>query len=121
VKPTQFLQKVTFSGLTPLVLFGAIGLDFNRPGYLTFWNPIDLIPVSSWGNCPSNETLTVGVPPWLQSGLSQKSTIDQWKRRLGEPVCKEEDQYTWKIPGGFYLKIWVDPGGNVTKYIFLRA
>lgn len=99
-----------------ILLCTAIFLDLQKPGYMTFANPTDLLPKQ----CNKAQTFTIPNLPGLKIGLSKTSTLEIWSRRLGKPTCFQGDNPLWEVPGAFYLSLQVDQNGIVTGYQFHR-
>jgi hypothetical protein len=112
----MIVTRVLQSKKTLIALVAIAFLDLQKPGYMTFANPHDLFPKE----CKVAQTFTVPNLPWLQTGLSKSSTMEQWKRKLGRPTCYQGDTPLWLIPGAFYLKLDVNKNGAVTSYSFYR-
>jgi hypothetical protein len=91
-------------------------LDLGKPGYLQFMNIQELLPKE----CTVAQTFEIPNLPWLQTGLSKSSTLNQWKRRLGKPTCYQGKEPLWELPGAIYLKLSVNENGIIKGYQFYR-
>lgn len=116
-------------------LIFATFLDLIQPGNIwnsgisAIANPIDLVtslvPLPNWKDCPTKKVVVI-PSEILQAVINRSSTITDLKSKLGEPYCKKDDQFFWKIDlfgfTGFFVKIQIDQKKQeILSYEFYSA
>jgi hypothetical protein len=113
----MILTRALRSFRMTLILGVVVALDFMEPGYFKLLDPRQLLPLE----CGElKESFMVPNLPILQTGLSKSTTIDQWKRRLGNPVCYQGGTPIWAITDNTYIMIEVNDHGIVTGFKFFN-
>ena len=121
-------------------VWGVAYLDLKQPGYLQFYDPIPWSAISSsalarsanqlignWGECPAADAIQVPGIPSIVRFLQMPSTLEDWRRRLGQPTCYSSENgkeiYIWKLQALFnqqlFLRIEFQQNA-ATGYEFLR-
>lgn len=112
-------------------VWGAAYLDLKEPGYLKFydpipWSQIDRL-VGNWGECPAADALKVPGVPTIAKLFQAPSTLEDWRRRLGEPTCHsvegDKQIYIWKLQPLFGQQLFLRiefVNNAATGYEFLK-
>ncbi|MBD1853962.1 hypothetical protein H6F87_29030 [Cyanobacteria bacterium FACHB-502] len=96
-------------------VWGVAYLDLKEPGYLKLYDPIPWSQIDrligNWGSCPSANALKVPGIPSIVQFLQMPSTLEDWRRRLGKPICHTSENgkeiYVWKLQPLFNQQLFL--------------
>jgi hypothetical protein len=112
-------------------VWGVAYFDLKEPGYLKFddpvpWSAIDRL-MGNWGECPKGDALIVPGILSIVQFLQMPSTLEDWRRRLGQPTCHNtegnKEIYVWKLQPLFNQQLFlrIEFSNNIaTGYQFLK-
>lgn len=112
-------------------VWGAAYCDLREPGYLKFYDPIPWSQidrfVGNWGECPQADVLKVPGIASITKFLQMPSTLEDWRRRLGQPTCHSSEPgkevYIWKLQALFNQQLFLRiefTNNAATGYEFLK-
>lgn len=113
-------------------VFTIASLDLLKPGYLTFANPIDLLPFNAPGmiqsltRCNDKKSISLDFIPTIANLVKTRSDIDSLRRVLGREVCVTGGDRVYVFDLKPYLmqdlqlRVRIDDKGYVTNYELLR-